>query len=330
MGGNVNIVHNSLSVHPEGSKLAGVAVSNVSYGAAVTPTLKRKLADLRYLLVTPANNTSQSGRLSPAGTTLTPPNNRILTNQQLAQTGGTDVVLQWNGIEHKRGLVLVNNVINIQGVGPMTGPIILSNIRFPFRVPNTRPKVTVIPHVGAATAASSAAGVASPAATAAANTAGIAPSNAILLNDANNSGIVNGAQVSTGGFGDDGLQWNNVSIAGSVNIVHNQLSIDESSDLPPGDVPGPIVVSNVTFNSGALESGVSTKARAGRRFAPPFLPGCIDPQGEPRPAATQGPERPGRHDEQRHPQRRAGCLWGGQPRPASVAVCQGRRGRHGG
>lgn len=32
VGGNVHIVHNSLSVHPEGSKLAGITVSNVSYG----------------------------------------------------------------------------------------------------------------------------------------------------------------------------------------------------------------------------------------------------------------------------------------------------------
>ena len=258
VGGNVNVVHNSLSVHPEGSKLAGIAVSNVSYGAPVSPKLKRSLADLPFLVVTPANNTSQAGRFRPAGTTLTPPNDRVLTNQQLANTGGTDVVLQWNGIEHKRGLVLVDNVIKIQGVGPTTGPIILSNIRFPFRVPNTRPKVTVTP-AAAATAASAQTGDATPAATAAADAVGIEPRNAVLLNDSNNSGIINGAQASTGGFGDDGLQWNNVSVAGSVNVVHNQLSVDESSDLPPGDVPGPIAISNVTFNSGALDGGVSTK-----------------------------------------------------------------------
>jgi hypothetical protein len=259
VGGNVHVVHNSLSVHPEGSKLAGISVSNVSYGAPVSPRLKRGLADLRYLLVTPANNVSQYGQFRPSGTTLTPPNDRILTNQQLAKTGGTDVVIQWNGIEHRRGLVVINNVIKIQGVGPMTGPIILSNIRFPFRVPNTRPKVTVTPESGAATAASARAGAATPAVAPAGTAVGIEPGRATLLNDSNNSGIVNAAQVNTGGFGDDGLQWNNVAVAGSVNVVHNQLSVDESSDLPAGDVPGPIAVSNITFNSGALDGGLSTR-----------------------------------------------------------------------
>lgn len=261
VGGNVHVVHNSLSVHPEGSKLAGISVSNVSYGAPISPRLKRSLADLRFLLVTPANNVSQYGRFRPAGVTLTPPNDRILTNQQLAQTGGTDVAIQWNGIEHRRGLVLINNVIKIQGVGPMTGPIILNNIRFPFHVPIGRAKVTVTPQSDASPALAAATaqpGAASPAAALAASV-GIEPRNAVLLNDSNNSGIVNGAQVNTGGFGDDGLQWNNVSVAGSVNVVHNQLAVDESSDLPPGDVPGPIVVSNVTFNSGALDGGLSTK-----------------------------------------------------------------------
>ena len=260
VGGSVHVVHNSLSVHPEGSKLAGVAVSNVAYGAPVSPKLERSLAVLRHLVVTPADNTSQQSRARPTGTTINPPNDRILTNQQLAQTGRTDVVLQWNGIEHKRGVVVVDNVIKIQGVGPMTGPITLSNIRFPARVPIARPKVTVIPQSGTATAASAEPVQAASAATPAADAVGIEPRNATLLNDSNNSGIVNGAQFSTGGFGDDGLQWNNVKVAGSVNIVHNQLSVDESSDLPTGDVPGPITVSNVTFNSGALDGGLSTRS----------------------------------------------------------------------
>ena len=260
VGGSVNVVHNSLSVHPEGSKLAGIAVSDVAYGTPVSPKLERSLAILHHLVVTPSDNTNQQTRPRPTGTTINPPNDRILTNQQLAQTGRTDVVLQWNGIEHKRGVVVVDNVINIQGVGPSTGPIILSNIRFPSRVPITKPKVTIIPRSGTATAASAESVVASSAATPAAAAVGIEPRNAALLNDSNNSGIVSGAQFSTGGFGDDGLQWNNVKVAGSVNVVHNQLSVDESSDLPTGDIPGPITVSNVTFNSGALDGGISTKS----------------------------------------------------------------------
>ncbi len=265
VGGNVNLIHNSLSVHPTGSQLAGINVSNVAYGAPVSAKLQRSLANLRYLVVTPADNTSQYGAYRPAGDTLKPPNDRIITNQQLAVTGGTDVVLQWNGIEHNRGLILVNNVIKIQGVGPMTGPIILSNIRFPGSVPNVRPTVTVVPDSSTTTSTSTQSTAASTTAAAttatpAADAVGIEPRNAVLLNDSNNSGTVDGAQVATGGFGDDGLQWNNVAVAGSVNVVHNQLAIDESSDLQDNDVPGPILVSNVSFNSGTLEGNISNKS----------------------------------------------------------------------
>ena len=46
VGGNVQVVHNSLSVHPEGTMLAGISVSNVSYGSAVSPGVARHLSVL--------------------------------------------------------------------------------------------------------------------------------------------------------------------------------------------------------------------------------------------------------------------------------------------
>ena len=73
---------------------------------------------------------------------------------------------------------------------------------------------------------------------------------------ANNSGIIGHAQFSDGGFGDIGLQWRHVSVSGSVAVVHNTLAVNESADLPAGDIPGPITF-NVTFNSGALSGGLS-------------------------------------------------------------------------
>ena len=78
----------------------------------------------------------------------------------------------------------------------------------------------------------------------------------MLVNAANNSGIISHAQFSDGGFGDVGLQWRHVGVGGSVAVVHNTLAVDASADLPPGDVPGPLTISNVTFNSRALD-GVS-------------------------------------------------------------------------
>jgi hypothetical protein len=56
---------------------------------------------------------------------------------------------EWNGIEHKRGLVIVHNIILLKNVGPNTGPITLQNVRFPFKVPTFAPLVTVLPAASA-------------------------------------------------------------------------------------------------------------------------------------------------------------------------------------
>ena len=248
VAGNVRLVHNSLSVHPEGKKLAGISVSDVSYGPPVSPGLARLLKVLPYAVISPG--TPAAGANANGGRVLSPPNDRWLTNQQLASSGGSDVFLQWNGVEHHRGLVLVHNIILIKGVGPTTGPIILSNIRFPFRVPTLAPLVHVVAPPGVAAPAHRAAASAS---------ASAEPARGLLLNSANNSGILSHTQFSAGGFGDIGLQWRNVAVTGSVSVVHNTLAVDESSDLTAGDVPGPITVSNVTFNSGALNGPLSPR-----------------------------------------------------------------------
>jgi hypothetical protein len=145
----------------------------------------------------------------------------------------------------------------ISGVGSSTGPITLSNIRFPFRVPHIAPLVTTVPPATAAGASSSGVGAQSHA--------------PVLLNSANNSGIISHAQFSDGGFGDVGMQWRNVSVGGTVAVVHNTLAVDESAaaDLPASDIPGPLTISNVTFNSQAL-AGVS-RARDQVLLSPPDI-----------------------------------------------------------
>ena len=250
VGGHVQVVHNSLSVHPEGSHLAGISVADVGYGAPVSHRVSRHLAVLPSAVITPGTGALVSALALKPGPVLSPPNDRSLSNQQLAATNGTDVFLQWNGIVRNRGLVLVHNIIKIMGVGPSTGPITLSNIRFPFQVPNLTPVVTTsAPATGTVRALAQ---------------------DPVLLNSANNSGYLNHAQFNAGGFGNDGLQWRNVQVDGSVDVVHNTLAVDASADLPTGDVSGPITIANVSFNSGALRgslSGRSTQTLA----APPAV-----------------------------------------------------------
>ena len=237
VGGHVRAVHNSLSVHPEGSLLAGIDVADVAYGPPVSRRAAKQLATLPTTSILPftivdAGKTAKSG-----GLVLAPPNDRELANQQLAAAKGTDVFLQWNGIVRRGGTVIVHNTIKLTGVGPSTGPITLSNIRFPFRTPDVRPIVTV-------------------AAAGTGTVAAAADRDPTLMNASNNSGILDHAQVSDGGFGDDGLQWRNVRVDGDVDVVHNTLAVDAAADYPSGTpanyVAGPITVNNVTFNSGAL------------------------------------------------------------------------------
>jgi hypothetical protein len=44
-----------------------------------------------------------------------------------------------------------------------------------------------------------------------------------------------------------------------VTEVHNTLAVDTTGNEQDGDISGPINISNVTFNSGALDAGVSGK-----------------------------------------------------------------------
>jgi hypothetical protein len=289
VAGNVELVHNSLSVHPQGAGLAGINVSNVSYGPPVSKSVAQHLSVLPYARLLP-NTMMVEPKIYhvPPKRGLPPPNDRWLVNQQVIARKGIDIFLQWNGIEHKRGLVIVHNVILIKGVGPQTGPITLSNIRFPFKVPKIRPVITVAggqpadvstsnsaPNAttSANDAASNATAGAQPAAATADNSARASRAKAAkrkltFLNAANNSGIISHAQFSDGGFGDIGLQWRNVSVKGSVDVVHNTLAVDESNDDFAGDRPGPINVSNVTFNSGALNGDLSLQ-RSQRIVSPP-------------------------------------------------------------
>ena len=286
VGGNVQIVHNSLSVHPEGSGLAGISVSNVNYGPPVSKRVARNLKVLPYAVISAGTTGTVSVSGSAASSTqskgqrrfLPPPNDRWLINQQVASPNGTNVFLQWNGIEHHRGLVLVHNVILLKGVGPMTGPITLSNIRFPFRVPPIPPLTVVTSRPPATASAQSQVATKTGTHRRRAASPSDEPRDANLLNSANNSGIISHAQFSDGGFGDIGLQWRNVTVSGSVDVVHNTLAVDESSDLPAGDKPGPITISNITFNSDALKSGVS---RAHNQFV-------LSPPNVVRRASTHG------------------------------------------
>ncbi|WP_435015452.1 hypothetical protein TA3x_002990 [Tundrisphaera sp. TA3] len=177
--GQVRVVHNSLSIQPEGSGLAGVNVSNVAFG-------------------NPATASPGSVRAR----------DQVLISRQATGTADTSVYLQWDRTTRRYGLLVVNNIMQV-GAGTR---VTFEDVRFPQ---SSRPAT------------------------------GLA-SGATAVNAATNSGILSREQFNDGGFGDIGMQWRNVKVAGPVTVVHNSLSVNVT-----GTATGPINVENVAFHSGA-------------------------------------------------------------------------------
>jgi len=235
IGGNVRLIHNSLSVHPEGSDLQGVHVANVTFG---NPLPAGQSAAISAAAAGTGICATAAGSVNPRDChdRTGPINDRLLLYKQFTDSTEADVFLQWNGVTRRFGLVVVNNVVQVDSNANVT----LQDIHFPGE---NAPGVL----------GTRAAGTSAPAATIAAQQ---------VLNSATNSGIVSHNQFSDGGFGDIGLQWRNVKVGGPVTVVHNTLAVDVI-----GSRTGPITIENVTFNSGSLGSG--STLQSGHTFVAP-------------------------------------------------------------
>jgi len=241
--GDVQVVHNSLSIKPTGSGLAGVSVRDVTFGSAGSTA-----GDPRLRPVTLAAATVSSS--GPAGTPPFVPNNAYarksnatnLNGRQFLSQPAAATSRQWRSMTlTPTGLVIVNNVLTVSNTGAAgskpgatAGAITLSGIRFPGNAPALPPAVRAVPV---------AAGLRAAAATTAA---------ARQVNAASNSGVLLRNQFLDGGTGDIGLQWRDVTVDGSVRIEHNTCSINVVSDASD---TGPILVSGIRFDSGWAATG---------------------------------------------------------------------------
>ncbi len=243
--GNVTSIHNSLSVQPKGEGLEGVTVQNVSFGDPL-PTSTTPSTPVA-ITTTPGNTgTLSSGDYAN--------NTQFLDHQQVLDGPSPDVVLQWNQTYRNGGLVIVHNQISV----PASSLVHVGDIRFLGSSPTATQSLNAQSVHAARTKTVTAAD--------------------LIKNSATNSGDINGNQFSDGGIGGIGLQWRNLKVAGTVTVVRNTLSVN-IADNPTG----PVNISNVTFNSGALNLATPNDQRI---TYPPHYAGPIHahaPVGRPLP-----------------------------------------------
>ena len=251
VNGSVQVVHNSLSIQPEGSALAGISVQNVTFGSAASSAGDPRLAaaKLDSLIVGPSAKPSPD---VPNPAFMRYQNRVNRTNQQFVNSQAAATSLQWTTVTQSgSGLVIVNNVLQVsnQGTagtqaGGVAGSITLGNIAFPGSVPTADLGPSSVTRASAKAGAQRLTGF------------GGSLSQAARTNSATNSGaILAGNQFLDGGMGDIGLQWSNVTVNGSVRIEHNSCSINVVGDA---NGTGPISVSGIRFDSGWSASGAAT------------------------------------------------------------------------
>jgi hypothetical protein len=250
--GDVQVVHNALSIQPEGSNLAGVSVQNVTFGSASSPVGDPRLkpATLASLTVKPTGSAGPPPFV-PNSAYARKANAVNRTNQQYLSSPAAATSLQWKSVTRDAtGLVIVNNVLKVTNngkpgkqPGAVAGTISLSGITFPGGVP---------PRVLSAQPSVTTKAVALPSSSAA---SGGTVTQAVRVNAATNSGTLSGNQFLDGGTGDIGLQWRDVTVNGSVRIEHNSCSINVVGDA--GNT-GPITVSGIRFDTGWAASGAAS------------------------------------------------------------------------
>jgi hypothetical protein len=259
--GDVQVVHNSLSIQPTGSALAGVSVQDVVFGSATSPAGDPRLGPVTLQTLT----VNSSGAAGPPPFV---PDNAFARTSNTANLSGRQFLcgpagatsLQWRSLTRDgSGFVIVNNVLQVSNTGTtgtaagsQAGPISLRRITFPGSLP---PRGLAARPAAAAPRPAPRAivrGILLPSGHPAVSST---PAALAVANAASNSGRLQGNQFLDGGTGDIGLQWRGVTVNGSVRIEHNTLAVNVVGDATG---TGPVVVSGIRFDSGWAASGAAS------------------------------------------------------------------------
>jgi hypothetical protein len=265
--GDVQVVHNSLSINPTGSALAGVSVQNVTFGSGTAPAGDPRLRPVTLQALT-VNSSGSAGPppFVPDSMFNRTSNTANLNGRQFLSGPAGATSLQWRSLTRDAsGFVIVNNVLQVSNTGTagtaagaQAGPITLSRITFPGSLPPTRPASRPVAAAaparpGVRTGATVVRGIMLPAGRVGASAT--AAARQATVNAASNSGRLQGNQFLDGGTGDIGLQWRGVTVNGSVRIEHNTLAVNVVSDATG---TGPVLVSGIRFDSGWASAGAAS------------------------------------------------------------------------
>ena len=144
--GAVKIVHNSFSVHPEGTGARRRERRERRLRQPNPAEPPRRAVIARFMKVLPTTTIDPSQYVEP-GTAVVgasdsgnpgpqPTNHRLLRNIQFPKQLSAPISLQWYGVRTTKGIVIVHNTIQIKLANPATtAPITLSNIAMPGRIP---------------------------------------------------------------------------------------------------------------------------------------------------------------------------------------------------
>jgi hypothetical protein len=261
---NVSIGHdvatssNALEVQPKTENTGPLTIGDIIFtggpaaAAAQTSTVATPASSAA---TSPHGSTSKStavsgGAQSTVGSTNNATNSGLISKSQFSDGGFGDNGLQWRDVNVEGGVSSVHNSLSVQPENTGQGLITVHDVKFP-----SDPAPLPPPQIGAIHE--------------------LPPTPPLIVSDgdpvtgplpvktkpfdtsfdnnfATNSGNIIASQVSDGGFGDIGMQWQSVHVGQNVRLVHNSLSVH-----PVGTGVEGISVNNVTYGTPLVGSGAS-------------------------------------------------------------------------
>jgi len=275
VGGRVATQHSGLEIQPQLANVGPITAGQKHFGLLSQAGFATTPPAGPVSPVLPVSPGGASGTSTAAGSTNDATNSGRIVASQFADGGFGDIGMQWQNVQVSGDVEVTHNSLSVQPENAGQGKITVADVSFTSSPPSSTPSPA---SSGGELPADPPVVTQGTPVTPRLPTPTKPGPTPFQFNSATNSGLVSNSQFADGGFGDVGLQWSDVRIGGSVQVVHNSLSVQaEGSGLAGVSVHG------VTFGSAAGSAGDRRLAPAtidsltvgssGSAGPPPFVPG---------------------------------------------------------